>query len=66
MQTYSTKFERVLAEQIENELLRTTETLTAGTATDFAAVQKLVGQVQGLKMVRDELMPEAEKLCRKE
>jgi hypothetical protein len=64
MQTYNNLFENVLGKLVDQKIAQLIEALTTG-AHDFATMQLMVGQIKGLRFVKDELFPEANDICMK-
>lgn len=63
MQTYNSYYERELAKLIDERINHVVEIISNGALSDFSQYQKYVGIIEGIKSVRDELMPEADKIC---
>lgn len=63
MQTYNSYYEQELTKLIDAEINRISEVMFSGTIHEASTMNLMVDSVRALKLVRDELMPMADKKC---
>lgn len=64
MQTYDNYYANILQKLIEDEINRLTQNIVSGGQYEHITIQRQIGHVVALRVVLNDLMPEADKLSK--